>query len=81
MQFIKNYFKQKGQNEDYNDIKMMLLKLYPNNRPVSFKWRTETSESYCIEDKKTRLCCEQFYNNALNTYALSLRYTYKKYLK
>lgn len=55
VQFIKNYFKQKDQNEDYDDIKVMLSKQYPHYPPVNLKWRAATTEAYCIEDKKTLL--------------------------
>ena len=81
VQFLKNSFREKDATEDFLELKDKMLHRYTDFYPLQFKWREEALNSDCIEDEKTRLCCEQFYNNILKTYGVSLRYTLKKHTK
>lgn len=63
VQFIKNNFRKSDASEDYLELKNIILYRYSNLYPLQFKWRDDALDSYCIEDKKTRLCCEHFYNH------------------
>lgn len=81
VQFIKNNFRKSDASEDYLELKNIILYRYSNLYPLQFKWRDDALDSYCIENKKTRLCCEHFYNHMLRTYGVSLRYTLRKHIK